>query len=48
LKNASERVEEFERANGNALHLPSLIIPEKFRGLIVSICFQLVAELLLD
>jgi hypothetical protein len=31
-------VEEFDRANGNALHLLPLIIPYKFPWLIVSIC----------
>ncbi|CAI8846466.1 hypothetical protein EMIT0232MI5_80147 [Pseudomonas sp. IT-232MI5] len=31
-------MEEFDRANGNALHLLPLIIPYKFPDLIVSIC----------
>ncbi|MBN6773107.1 hypothetical protein JRG42_04415 [Pseudomonas granadensis] len=38
MNSASEGVEEFDRADGNALHLLPLIIPYNFAGLIVSIC----------
>jgi len=37
-------VKEFKRADGNALHLLPLIIPEKFLGFIVSIYFMFVSE----